>query len=206
MFERDAVAIRTFARQNPENMMQVIFFAIATANCPFGQSVATMRLLKKWGNDITEVVYSELTLADKSGAGCGLTGMKLAAYQSLWLQRDVIFDKYMECDALDDGHLIFWHYAMDVLCGMGMVKAAFCVQMLFNKLGCIDIHNARELGYDKCPAGKAMKQRPIYLNIQSVKTSQQWWDDWCVFLAKKWPGQFTSGDHVSSLHATAIIG
>ena len=206
MFKRDAAAIKFYASLTPANMTHVIWFAIATANCPFQQSVNTLAVLRGWGAGIMDVEYAAITQGEKSLMGCGMTATKLAAYQYIWANRESIFEEYTKCLDLDNGHLIFWDYCMDVLCGMGMVKAAFAVQMLFNELGCIDIHNAKELGYDKCPTGKAKKQRPVYLNIQSVKTSEQWWDGWCAMLATKYPGQFKSADYVSRLHAVAIMG
>lgn len=212
MYKTDAVGIAAHARLNPENMTHVLFFAVATANCPFGQSVTTLRVLRDWTTDkgygeaLPHMAYAEITMEQKSGMGCGLTGMKLAAYQYLWANRADIFEKYTACLEIDNGHLIFWEYCMDCLCGMGLVKSAFAVQMLFGKLGCIDIHNARELGYTKCPTGKAKKQRPIYLHIQSIKTSEAWWDDWCNFVAAKYPGQFKDGEHVSKLHFDCIVG
>lgn len=171
-----------------------------------------MNTLRKWTDisdgpaDLEFMAYAEITMEQKSGMGCGLTGAKLAAYQYIWRNREDIFTKYQECLKTKNGHLIFWDYCMDCLMGMGMVKAAFAVQMLFNRLGCIDIHNARELGYEKCPTGKAKKQRPIYLEIQSIKTSEQWWNDWCVMLAEKYPGQFEDGEEVSKMHYDCIVG
>ncbi len=206
MFKSDATAIKFYATLTPANMSHVLWFAVATANCPFRQSVNTLQVLRGWGESIMSVEYANITQAEKSLMGCGMTASKLAAYQYLWANRESIYAKYMECLNMENGHIVFWEYCMDCLMGMGMVKAAFAVQMLFNKLGCIDIHNAKELGYSKCPTGKAKKQRPVYLNIQSVKTSEQWWDHWCHMLAKKYPGQFKDGEHVSRLHAIAIMG
>ena len=206
MFKEHATAIKFYATLTPANMTHVLWFAVATANCPFGQSVNTLRVLRGWGDSLMGVEYANITQGEKSLMGCGLTAAKLAAYQYLWAGRDSIYGKYLECLNLENGHLIFWDYILDTLPGMGMVKAAFAVQMLFNELGCIDIHNARDLGYDKAPAGRAKKQRPVYLNIQSVKTSEEWWNDWCEMLAKKYPGQFTDGEQVSRLHAVAIMG
>lgn len=206
MFRTDATAIRFYATLTPANMTHILWFAVATANCPFQQSVNALNVLRGWGPGVMDVSYGEITQAEKSLMGCGMTAAKLSAYQYLWTNREEIFEFYTKAQSMENGHLIFWHYILDTLPGMGMVKAAFAVQMLFNELGCIDIHNARGLGYDKAPSGRAMKQRPVYLNIQSVKTSEQWWDDWCNMLATKYPGQFKSGEHVSRLHAIAIMG
>lgn len=206
MFIDDCKGINFYASLTPVNMTHVLWFAVATANCPFQQSVNTMRQLREWGGKVTLLEYAQLTQAHKSAMGCGMTAAKLSAYQYLWTNRESIFERYSECLAVDNGHLIFWDYILDTLPGMGLVKAAFAVQMLFGKLGCIDIHNARELGYEKAPSGRAKKQRPIYLEIQSVKTSEQWWNDWCNMLAVKYPGQFRDGQHVSRLHSVAIMG
>jgi hypothetical protein len=207
MFETHATAIRDYARTSPEATYHVIAFAVATANCPFQASVNTIKILREWNGDIMGKTYADVTPAEKSLMGCGMTGMKLTAYQKLWSMREEIYSVYRDC-MLDPelGHITFWNYAMDALMGMGMVKAAFATQMLFNRLGCIDIHNARELGFTSCPSGKAKKQRPVYLNMQNVKTSRQWWDDWCNALAAKYPGQFTDGEQVSMLHALAVTG
>lgn len=206
MFAKDATAIKFYAGLTSANMAHVLWFAVATANCPFQQSVNTMGVLRTWGEDITTKEYADITQGEKSLMGCGMTANKLSAYQYLWYTRESIYVKYLECLETENGHLIFWNYILDTLPGMGMVKAAFAVQMLFNELGCIDIHNARELGYDKAPSGRSKKQRPVYLNIQSVRTSRQWWDMWCHMLAEKYPGQFKDGEQVSRLHAVAIMG
>jgi len=206
MYERDATALRTFARINPVNTFRVLAFAVATANCPFMQSVEAMRFIVAQGANIETFEYSNLTVEVKSAGGMGLSPMKMSAYNYLYTHRESIYAKYLECLTLDNGHLTFWEYILDNLPGMGLVKAAFATQMLFGKLGCIDIHNTRALGLEKMPSGRSKKQRPVYLNIQSVKTSQAWWDDWCNFLAAKNPGIFRDGDHVSFLHQVAVIG
>jgi thermostable 8-oxoguanine DNA glycosylase len=206
MFETHARNIKAFAALSPENMYYVLCFAVATANCPFQQSVNTLQQLKKWGENVEFIEYADITQEQKSFMGCGLTTNKLAYYQSLWAGRHNIYDKYMECLETPQGYLIFWRYVMDCLSGMGLVKAAFAVQMLFNELGCIDVHNARELG-QAVPKNKlSEKHRTVYLNMQAIKTSEQWWNDWCIMLAEKYPGQFKSGEHVSELHEFAIIG
>lgn len=205
MFKRDAATIKAYARQNAENTFRVLAFAVATANCPFMQSVETLRYLRRIGENVATLEYADIPTGERSAAGMGLNPMKVAAYRTLWADRESIYSKYIECLTLDNGHLTFWNYILDNLPGMGMVKAAFAVQMLFNELGCIDVHNAREQGV-KMPTGRAVKNRPVYLNIQAVKTSEQWWDDWCVLLAAKYPGQFRDGDHVSFLHSVAIFG
>lgn len=202
MFARDAVQIMQNAQTSPEQAAFTLMFAVATANCPFMQSVDTMPILRR-------KFYSGYYLPDaftqeeRSIMGCAYTSQKHIAYVLIWTKRHEIYAKYRECLKNED-HLAFWHYCMDELRGMAVVKAAFAVQMMFNKLGCIDIHNARELGYSKAPEGKSKKAREAYLAIQSVKSSDSWWDDWCAALAEK--RKLGTGDRVSRLHAGAVLG
>lgn len=200
MFDRDAVRIRTEALRSPEVMAHAIIFAIFTANAPLRFAVNAMLWLR--GRDITGLQYGQLTVADKSFMAAAMTSSKLAWAQNVLATKDTLHAAFLELPAID-----FWHLLLDTVPGLGMVKAAFAVQMLYNELGCLDTHNLRVMGIDRNAVnGKTASKRAGYLDLQSVKTSQEWWDEWCHLVADRYPGQFDSGDYVSRLHALAVVG
>lgn len=202
MFKRDAVHIRTEALKSPEVMARALVFAIVTANAPLRHAVNAALWIRAQGTSFLTLSYGDLTLADKSYMGAAMTGAKLAWTQSVIASRDSLYKHFLTMDAVS-----FWNLLLDTVPGLGMVKGAFAVQMLYNELGCIDVHNLRELGLDrKAVAGKTRNKREQYLAIQSVKTSEAWWNDWCDFVADKYKTQFDSGDYVSRLHAIATVG
>lgn len=201
MFIRDATAIRAAAKASADVMAHVIVFAIVTANASFASAVRAARWVRD-NADALPTDYYSIPAGDRSAMAAGMSGAKLKAVRNVWAQRQEIYAQYESMSAED-----FWHYAIDSIGGLGMVKAAFVVQMLYNKMGCIDAHNVRMMGYDvTLLTGKSKVRRQHYLSLQSVKTSQAWWDDWCHFVAKKYSKQFTSGEEVSRLHITAVLG
>lgn len=199
-------SIREYAVQSADNTFSAIAFAVISAQCALLPTVNATRLVRAWTADTGKVkTYAMITSEEKSMCSTGLSPRKIESLTYLWENRTSIYTKYLECLAEINGHLIWWNYCMDTLSGMGMVKAAFCTQLLFGELGCIDTHNARELGV-KMPTGKSLKGRDLYLKLQSGKTSEQWWCDWCDFLAAKYPHLFEHGEQVSNLHEYAIKG
>lgn len=202
MFTRDAVLIREEAQKSSEVMARAIIFAILTANAPLRASVNAALWIRAQGNRFPTLSYADLTLADKSYMGAAMTSRKLAWAQHVWATREELFARYKSMDAIS-----FWELLLDTVPGLGLVKAAFAVQMLYNKLGCLDVHNLRELGVTRTAvSGKTANKRAGYLNLQAVKSSEAWWSQWCDFIAAKYPGQFDSGDYVSRLHAIAVVG
>lgn len=201
MFIRDATAIRTAAKASPDAMAHVIAFAIVTANAGFSSAVRATRWVRD-NADALPVAYQDIAADDRSAMAAAMSGAKLKAVRNVWAQRHEIYAQYESMSAE-----AFWHYAIDSVGGLGMVKAAFVVQMLYNEMGCIDAHNVRMMGYDvTLLTGKSKVRRRNYLSLQSVKSSQAWWDDWCHFVANRYSKQFTSGEEVSRLHITAVLG
>lgn len=201
MFNRDAVRIRTEAEKSPQVMANAINFAILTANAPLRVSV-NASIWARTHRDLPGVSYGDITQAEKSLMGAAMTSSKLAWIQNVTATQDTLYKHFRDMDAIE-----FWNLLLDTVPGLGMVKAAFAVQMLYNELGCIDTHNLRELGADRnMVVGKTANKRAGYLNLQAVKTSQEWWDSWCHFVAERYPGQFDSGDYVSRVHSLAVVG
>lgn len=202
MFKRDAVQIMEAARKSPEVTAQAIIFAIVTANATLKHAVNTALWILRKGDAFLELTYEDLTVADKSYMASAMTRNKFAFVQYVLKNRRVIYAKYQELEAIE-----FWHYLLDSVPGLGMVKAGFVVQMLYNELACIDIHNLRVLGVEKkLVEGKSKKRREGYLELQARKTSEEWWDSWVALVAEKYPYYYHDADEVSRLHVKAVMG
>lgn len=200
MFNRDAVHIREESLKSSSTMARVLIFAITSANARFRFAVNACLWLQS--RDIESLNYASFTMQDKSYMATAINPAKLSYVQSVWANREEIFEVYKASNALD-----FWNYLIDCVPGLGMVKAAFSVQMLYNELGCLDTNNVQALGLDpSAVTGKSQARRANYLTVQSVRTSKEWWDDWCNLMADRYPGEFDSGDYVSRLHSIAVLG
>ena len=186
MFIRDAVAIKDAADKSPEVTAYAVMFAVASANAKFNDTVNTLNFLKS--RDITTLSFASLTVADRSFTATGLSTAKLAALQYIWRNRHSIHSAAQWLDATS-----FWHYLIDVVPGLGLVKAAFTVQLPKNELGCLDIHNMRDLGHTKVLRPQSAKDRDTYLRLQDSRTSEQWWDFWCNLYAEKYPHLYANG-------------
>ena len=96
--------------------------------------------------------------------------------------------------------------------GMGIVKASFMAQMLTLEGACLDTHNLRHLGLDQNTfrLAKTLKADTVRDRIVTyVATwrahgdSATWWNDWCEFVASKYPARFANAAHVSDVHTIA---
>ena len=99
--------------------------------------------------------------------------------------------------------------------GLGMVKAGFMLQLMFNKVGCIDSHNARM--YDVAPSqlrldpNLTLRTRTIklqgYLDLcERLGGSEYLWRQWCVNLADRNPNKYDDQYDVSAKHIDYLRG
>ena len=102
--------------------------------------------------------------------------------------------------------------------GLGMVKAGFVMQMMFGRVGCMDVHNTRRFykvdSKDvQISAGvrkDSTKFRKIIGYVQLCKgnrSTSKLWDSWCEQLVWK-PcnrGRFADGNAVSQFHLQALV-
>lgn len=101
--------------------------------------------------------------------------------------------------------------------GLGMVKAGFVMQLVFGRVGCMDVHNTRrfykvDMKSVSLSAGvkkDSTKFKKIVNYVQLCKnyrSTAKLWDSWCEQLVFK-PcnrGRFADGNAVSKLHVTAL--
>jgi hypothetical protein len=200
MFKRDAHAIRSASQTSPDVTARTIQFAIVTANAGLHHAVEASSWLRTV--DLESIQYEDIPRQDISLMAAGMSRAKLSAVKYVWAHREDVYAQYQTLDPV-----AFWHYAVDTLPGLGLTKAAFAVQMLYNEMGCLDTHNLRDMGVSpQAVAGYSRPKREMYLALQATRTSETWWNVWCDFIAKKYAKRYTSGDEVSALHVTATIG
>ena len=92
--------------------------------------------------------------------------------------------------------------------GLGLAKAGFCCQLFAGCVGCIDVHNLRRLDIPETvlkldkKASAVTKQKRIetYIDACSKRRCRWLWNSWCNLIAKKDPGRWRDGEHVSLVH------
>ena len=95
---------------------------------------------------------------------------------------------------------------------IGIVKAAFVLQLLGYPIGCLDVHNMRIAGlarhvFDHIPTkaeGLSQKFRTYMDTCTALGGAEFLWDRWCHVVALKYPKWFPSANHVSAYHVDCI--
>jgi hypothetical protein len=96
--------------------------------------------------------------------------------------------------------------------GLGIPKAGFVLQLVCGRVGCMDSHNMRKFALspkDFRASGSinaVTKRVDAYINVcQKVGGCEYLWNQWCEFIAEKYPDKFSSADHVSQVHVSSIV-
>ena len=196
MYDRDAKKIAKFALKNPDNLVRVATFVLTTI--PAGLATTHNQML-----DI-----------DKHGADSKyLWGNKRQGYEYLQEHKQVLFAAVKAAVKADDAV-----GAIDVLTNvpnLGIVKAAFVVQMVGLDVACIDSHNCDRLGLPRTAlrfskkVKDEVKRKKIADYVQFTRDtggSEYWWNTWSEYVAGNRSNKnLTSGDEVSKFHATAVM-
>ena len=102
--------------------------------------------------------------------------------------------------------------------GLGMVKAGFVMQMMFGRVGCIDVHNMRrfykisekDITFTKmAKTNTKLEKINNYVQIcKGNRSTEKLWDSWCEQLVDKRcnKGHFQSGWDVSVFHLESLVG
>lgn len=98
--------------------------------------------------------------------------------------------------------------------GIGIVKAGFVLQLCIGKVGCLDTHNLRMFGFSDSTfkfskttkRNTALSKARLYIETcEKLGGSEFLWDNWCEFIAAKYPKHFQSAEDVSKLHVELIF-
>jgi hypothetical protein len=133
--------INKFASENPDNLFFVIFLAMSSKGISWPDFRDMMPILAKFIKQTDGNVPKINHLYDLKGtkrnvAGWFRTSHALTDGNILWKQREVLYDKIYNQGYIDDT-LKLYIYLSNIR-GLSTVKAAFVVQLLTGKLGCID--------------------------------------------------------------------
>lgn len=157
-FGRDNPSIGKFARQSPENMAQVAMFSPLSARTlfinlekQFPVVVYLLRFLFKH-NTVTREELDQVLKQyfNKTGANTRsvVFGFKLDTVADIWNKRKQIYDTAMEMYRNNDTEGLMDLFSginkeIGNISGIAPVKGGFIVQLLFGKVGCLDVHNVR---------------------------------------------------------------
>jgi len=196
MYKRDNKAIAKFALKNPDNLARVATFVLTTIQA----GLAT--------------THNQMLDIDQHGADSKyLWGNKRDGYLYLQEHKEVIYAAVKAAVKHNDAV-----GAIDVLTNvpnLGIVKAAFVVQMVGLDVACIDSHNCDRLGLPRTALRFSKKVKPevkrkkITDYVQFTRKtggSEYWWNTWCDYVAGNRANKhLDTGDKVSKFHATAIM-
>ena len=152
-FGRDQPIIGKYAQKNPENMAQVAMFSPLSARTLFADMrrffpavVYIMRFLLSKGDrqtskeELDQLLKNSFSYKGSKAKGV-VFGFKLSTVTEIWNRRKELYHRAMELNANDDLEGLVGLFSS--ITGVAPVKAGFIIQLIFGKLGCIDVHNTR---------------------------------------------------------------
>lgn len=199
MYDRDAAAIARHAHASPDGLMDVIEFTLCTIQQPL-QSVRAQR------EDIAQKgADSRFLFASKRD------GWRWAQEHRGYLWR--VMHDILKREESDERKADLIQHFMQVP-GLGMVKAAFVVQMIGGETACLDTHNLNALGMTQAQVkiARGLKAETVRRKVLDyVKlcdkhgTSEHWWNRWCDYVAGRRGSPLKTGDEVSAFHVQAVV-
>ena len=210
MFKNHNPIINAYMQENHEQMSMGIMFVVLSIKTPF-------HTMKRQMDD-----YKVNQVNSKY-----VWGFKIDTHNYLQDYGKELYDDLMElwttpkkelggtADTKDSAMMM---RLMDVP-GLGMVKAGFVMQMMFGRVGCMDVHNtrrfykvdAKDVSISAGVRKDSTKFKKVVGYVQLCKNNRstaKLWDSWCEQLVYK-PcnrGRFADGNEVSQMHVAALIG
>lgn len=146
-------------------------------------------------------------LADKGDAANCLWGWKFDAYSYLQQHKERLHEQLL----LDQQNLDWLLWTLTRIPGLGIVKAAFVLQLMGYDIACLDTINIQREGRnprayrsdgEKAKGGKAWERKIARYVKDTEGKAQFYWNQWCDDQAVKYA---LTSDAVSALHVTAIV-
>lgn len=133
--------INKFASENPDNLFFVIFLAMASKGISWPDFRDMMPVLAKFikqtDGEVDRISYIyDLKNRKRGVAGWFRTSHALKDGNSLWKSRHKLYDKIYNQGYIDDTLKLYIY--LSNISGLSTVKAAFVVQLLTGRMGCID--------------------------------------------------------------------
>jgi hypothetical protein len=185
MFADHQPRISQWGRANPHNFVKVCEFAIGTIRVHLRDAAEAVRT----GEYPSAVFF----------------GSKLNGLSYLTQHADSLYQDAEE--AHDDAALMAVFMRIP---SIGVAKAGFCCQMLYNRVGCLDTHNIVRFGLSP----RSFRIDPDYSartrwhRIQSYIDTcaalggcERLWNGWCEYVAER---EGDKPDHISNLHTSMV--
>jgi len=214
MFKDVNPIINEYMQSSAENMIDGIMFVVLSVKTPFHTMHKQMEDYRANGKD-SKYVW----------------GFKRQTYDYLQENGQDLYDELMDLRTRTEwagqkfpGRSIWTHRDRQMMLvltdvpGLGLAKAGFVMQMMFGRVGCIDVHNLnrlrsvskKDITFTKIAKDPTKLEKITnYVNIcKGSNSTQKLWDQWCDQLVHKQcnRGRFESGADVSLYHARALLG
>jgi len=219
MYKRDCIAIAEHAAASPEGLIDVIEFTLCTIQAGLS-TVKNQRLdirdngLRSkylWGKKSDGMAYVQTNIGFlwpklmqlKERACCGFEEFE---YLEKYLDNGTSLG---DADVITEGIMLLMKVP-----NLGMVKAAFVMQMLGFDVACIDSHNLTRLGMsaNAVKIGAKLKTETKYKKIRDYVLMTQergtefWWNTWCEYVAGNRANKLLdTGDVVSRFHVECVM-
>jgi hypothetical protein len=194
--------INAYMQKSEMHMQDGIMFVVLSIKTPFHTMSKQMQDYRKYG------------LSSKY-----VWGFKKQTLEYLLENRSDLYRRLMAAYRIDMSKNARDRWMMEMLTqvpGLGLVKAGFVMQMMFGRVGCIDVHNSRRFrkvtpkDLQFSPTAKfttRLQKIDNYIEIcKGHRSTSKLWDQWCDLIADKHCNHFNSGWDVSKYHLEALVG
>ena len=201
MYKKDNKIIADFLLASPDNLVRGYTFVLLSIQQP------------------TQGLADKMLEVDQQGPECRHLnyGLKRAGFEYVQANKQAIFERLTEHVALGlndvDNIAKALHYVYQTP-NLGMVKAAFLLQLLGFNVACLDSHNLKRLGWKQSQVSitkglkyeTKIKKIKAYISTTQEKGTAFWWDSWCHYVAGNIANKkLTTGQQVSQYHIQAIL-
>lgn len=166
------------AHLNPDNFHSVVKFVSLTIQQPF------------------YTMHDQIASVNKVGLRSPYVwGNKIKTFEWLKAHPKLVSSMYTIIPSLTDEEALG---ILTEIPGIGPAKAGFVMQLVFGRVGCLDIHNFSTI-YSLIDILKELDIKynkdnkyniKDYLSICRHIGVEQLWDNWCTFIDNKYPDKF----------------
>ena len=194
MYNVHAKAISALSKADPKYTLATLTFVNSTVRTAISRAMSDMAETKKKG----------------AKAVCLNNTAKNNAYR--YIRKNYKYLHHViHCDYMTTAEKMV---ALMDIPNIGLAKAGFILQMCIGKVGCIDCHNQNMFGIDKkdltvpkrAKLAEKLRKSHDYINMcEKLGGTEYLWNNWCKFIAGKYPNKFDNAHAVSKVHVDAVV-
>jgi hypothetical protein len=207
MYKNHQPIIGAWARDDAENLRDVMHFVILTVRQSLRVAVGSLNGLKSEHENERDAAERSYLWGWKHEAWDLVEANHVEIYETL----EALWISSGNPDVVEDEMLAY----VAALPGFGLVKAGFVLQIAYGISGCLDTHNVRRFGLDpnmlNAHKGKARKHSTRMRHAKRYRKMvvmlggpEGLWDSWCAYVAERQPARYSCAMTVSALHAEAF--